>query len=178
MISIGIMNLCCYSTERMGCRLGGNFNALAKSAMLSRAQDHQAALDKLEQLEDRIYDDYRNGILDEAGHRKQIQRVREDRRHYTQLLRDSNLAISDAWKVSAQRVIELATNAKSLWNQGSPQERMDYLKKVCSNPMLDMTNLRYDLKKPFVTIAEMKENKDWRPHGDSNPSILREREVS
>lgn len=153
-------------------------NSLAKAAIHSRAQEHQAALDKLEQLEDRIYDDYRAGILDDAGYRKQVQRVREDRRHYTQLLRDSNLAISDAWKVSAQRVIELATNAKSLWNQGSPQERMDYLKKVCSNPMLDMTNLRYDLKKPFVTIAEMKENKDWRSQGDLNPCILREREVS
>lgn len=141
-------------------------NALAKVAILTRAQEYQTALDKLEQVEDRLYDDYRNGILDEAGHRRQIQRVRDDRRHYSNLLRDSNLAISDAWKVSAQRVIELATNAKSLWNQALPQERMDYLKKVCSNPLLDGVSLQYDLKKPFVTIAEMKEKEDWRSQGD------------
>lgn len=35
---------------------------------------------------------------------------------------------------------------------------VEILKKVCSNPVLEGTTLRYDLRKPFGTLIEMKKN--------------------
>jgi hypothetical protein len=126
-------------------------------------QNYQEALTKLESREDDLYDDMKRGLLDEPGYRKQIQRVREERHHYTRLLERSQLSISDAWMVTAKRVLELATDAKSLWNRGDTQERINYLKQVCSNPLLEGLSVRYELQKPFETISKMKQNQNWRP---------------
>lgn len=58
--------------------------------------------------------------------------------------------------------MELAKEAKELWKKGSMTERLEILKRVCWNPILDGVNLRYGLRKPFATIAEMSEKQDWR----------------
>ena len=77
-----------------------------------------------------------------------------------------------------KKIIELSTNAESLWNSRSAVEKVEFLKKVISNPVLDGPRIRYDLQKPFAVIVQMSGNLNWRPQGDSNPCILREREVS
>lgn len=43
---------------------------------------------------------------------------------------------------------------------------------------LDGASVRYELKKPFVTVAEMARESNWRPQGDLNPCIHRERVMS
>ena len=102
------------------------------------------------------------GVLDDFGYRRQLEKLREERRYFTDLLEDSNLKISDAWMVTAKRILELATNAKTLWKQGTPQEQLDYLNKICSNSVLDGPSIRYDLRKPFKTIAKMAVSDNWR----------------
>jgi len=73
-------------------------------------------------------------------------------------------------KISAQKVFELAINGKSLWESGTTQEKLEYLKQLCSNPVLEGPTIQYQLKKAFVTIGEMKSNPEWRSQGESKSS--------
>lgn len=43
-------------------------------------------------------------------------------------------------------------------------EKVAFLKRVVSNPVLDGPTIRYDLQKPFAVIAQMSGNENWRPH--------------
>jgi len=73
-----------------------------------------------------------------------------------------NLLITDSGEFAVQKVLELAIGAKELWKTMNRQERVDYLKNVCSNPTLDDLTLHYRLEKPFEKLAEMKGNRNWR----------------
>ena len=54
--------------------------------------------------------------------------------------------INGAQMETARSIIELATTAKSLWNQRSAIERRHLLDLLLSNRSLDGVNVRYDLK--------------------------------
>jgi hypothetical protein len=42
------------------------------------------------------------------------------------------------------------------------------LKQLLWNPQLEGTTVRYDLKKPFRILSEMRESGEWRGGRDSN----------
>jgi len=63
---------------------------------------------------------------------------------------------------SVKEVFELAINAKLLWKKLNRQERLEYLKRVCSNQTLDGLTVSYQLEKPFARLASWGENKEWR----------------
>ena len=133
------------------------------------AEEYEAALKGLEGREDRLYDDYVAGVVDQESYRRQIVKVRKDRAHFTGLLRRAQSAVTDVALETAKTILELATNAESLWKMRTPQERKSFLDDLLSNPVLDGTTVRYELRKPFVTLSEMKGDLNWRRGRDSNP---------
>ena len=76
---------------------------------------------------------------------------------------------SDSGAIALEKMFELAINAKTLWNEMDRLERVELLKKVCSNPTLDMLTVQYQMKKPFARLASMKGFLEWRRERDSNP---------
>ena len=158
----------------------------AIAATKREAASYNDALKELEDKEDEAYRDYKKGVLDEKGYRRQIDRVRSDRRYYSRQLEEANVAINNACMENAKTIIELATNAKSLWLSRSVRERREFLNDILSNQVLEAANdgvtVRYEMKKPFATLSRMKglssNNQKWRLHGDSNPGYSRERGVS
>lgn len=153
-------------------------NEKVKMAVHRDIENYQSALDKLDEKRDKFVDLLASSVIDQEEYKRQSERLKDERRYYTELLKQSQCSISDAWKVTAQRVFELAMNAKSLWNQGSVEQRLEILKTVCSNPTLEGASVRYEIRKPFATVAEMAKKEDWRPLRDSNSCLLRERELS
>lgn len=132
---------------------------------------YKNSLQSLEDKEDRIYDDHIKGLLDESGYKRQIERVRSERDHYTNLLQESDELISDQFYETADKLLELTKYSKSLWKMMLPEERAELLKEVTSNRVLDGTSVRYNLKKPFRILAEIKkngQNESWCPRGDLN----------
>ena len=120
-----------------------------------------------------LYDDLKRGILDDSGYKRQLQRIRDQRRQYTQLLEQANNELDDAYLYTAQRALELATKAKILWESQSPQDRRRFLELVLSNRLLRGLTVEYELKKPFKILAEMREEGDWRARaGEYRTSIL------
>ena len=150
----------------------------ARAATKRETDSYREALKALEQREDRIYDDFVKGLLDETGYKRQLEKIRAERSRFTNLLENANFAIQDAAMETAKSIIELAKHAKSLWLSQSPEARRGLLEKLLSNQVLDGPIVRYQLKKPFEILARMKETENWRPHRDSNPGFHRERVTS
>jgi hypothetical protein len=147
-------------------------NEQQKLAMKKQMEGYRLALKDLEKQEDSAYEDMKNGLLEDKQYRRQIQKIRDERDDYNRQLEQLNLSISDAGMVAVKKVFELAINAKTLWNSMDRQERVEYLKKVCSNPTLNDLTLHYQLQKPFARLASWAQNKEWRRRGDSNPQVL------
>lgn len=120
-------------------------------------------LHDLEREEDVIYLDLKTGILSDEMYQRQLVRIRKGRREYTDLLEAANADIDGAYLQTAQSILELAKEAKSLWLSRSAHERLDFLKLVLSNQELDGVTVRYELKKPFAILSKMKEVSEWRP---------------
>ncbi|GIL17256.1 MAG: hypothetical protein BroJett040_10070 [Oligoflexia bacterium] len=139
-----------------------------KAAIKKQMEGFRVELRGLEGKEDIAYDDFKRGLLDEIGYRRQIDRIREDRKHYESEIERLTLSISDEAMVSVKKVFELAINAKELYISMNREERLEYLKKVCSNPTLDGLTLQYQLKSPFARLSGWKENQNWRSERDSN----------
>lgn len=102
-------------------------------------------------------------MIDDGQYQRIMTRVKENRRYYTGLIEKCSNTIIESQGRTIKKIIELATNAESLWNLRSAVEKVKFLKKVVSNPVLEGPTIRYDLQKPFVVIAKMREKENWRP---------------
>ncbi len=140
----------------------------ARIAIKRQINGYRDAVEGLRKREDDAYGDFKNGVLDEHGYRRQITKLRDEQNHYMTLLEKANLAIHDASCETAQSILELATNAKTLWLSRSAVERREFLSKILSNPVLEGLSVRYELKKPFEVVAKMSGNEEWRTRKDSN----------
>lgn len=162
-------------TEDLAAKISDALNRThqkACEAVRREIAGYGSALDQLDSKKDRLFDLRLAGELDEPEFRHQSQRIKEERHQITALLEKSQLAINGAYLKSAQDILELATRAKSLWIQRSPQERKALLERVLSNPVLDGPIVRYDLKKPFAVLSRMRSDEDWRSQGDLKSPFL------
>jgi hypothetical protein len=67
--------------------------------------------------------------------------------------------------------LELANDAERNWNSSTPLQRVVLLRNVLWNFLLDGLNGRYDLKKSFAVLSEIKfkgVSKKWCPGPDLN----------
>ena len=138
--------------------------------------DYRKVLATLDTEQDEAYTDMKKNVIEERQYQRIIEKIKENRRYYTGLIEQCSNTIIDSHNRTTKKIIELATNAESLWNSRSIVEKVEFLKQVVSNPVLDGPTIRYDLQKPFAVLAEMSQKDEWRSQGDSNPCILRERE--
>lgn len=157
--------------------------AHAISALLKRSHEkaiaahrrtmdgYKQALGALERKEDELYDDLKRSLVDEATYHRRIQKIRDERCHFTGQLERGQEQIATAFYQTSDKILELAKNAESLWKERTPQERVDFLKSILSNQTLDGVTIGYELQKPFRIVAEMKKNEgsgEWRTRKDSN----------
>ena len=149
-----------------------------RMANKKKYDDYRKVLSALDLEQDEAYADMKKNVIEESQYQRVIEKIKESRRYYTGLIEKCSDTIIDSHNRTTQKIIELATNAESLWNSRSVVEKVEFLKQVVSNPVLDGPTIRYDLQKPFAVLAEMSQESDWRSQRDSNSCILREREVS
>ena len=152
--------------------------AKVEAKMRAETSAFRDGIERSNELEDAAYVDFRQGILDAQGYERQVGKVRAERDRFTYLLENAQVVITKAGMETAKTIIELANTAKSLWKDATEEERMQIIKRLLSNPVLDGPTVRYEIKKPLLVISEMAKNSVWRPHGDSNPGYRRERAVS
>jgi site-specific DNA recombinase len=133
-----------------------------------KAAQFKQQLSDLEEREDRLYDDLSGGTLDEVAYRRQLQRLRDQRARCTEQLEAANDELDRTYLADAQKILELAQQAKTLWLSQSDAERRKFLDAVLSNATLTGRSIEFELKKPFRILAEMAEGGDERAREDSN----------
>ncbi len=128
----------------------------------------QRALDDVQAREDRLVALYVDGKLDEATYRRQRDLMQDERQGAMERMKAAHDALDAGYLATAERIFELAKQARTLWNERNPRERRELLEMVLSNPRLDGVTVRYDLKKPFAILSEMAKGGDYRAQADSN----------
>ena len=126
----------------------------------------KADLESSQENEDALTDKLLSGVVDDDTYRRQLARIREHRAGLVRKLDETHDALDDKLLVTADRVLELAKQAKTLWEQQDAVGKRALLDKLVLNPRLDGANARYDLKKPYRTLAEMRGNPQWRARVD------------
>ncbi len=63
-----------------------------------------------------------------ADYNFKMKQIDADMAHYMKLQEGAQYKITDAWKVTAETVLELAKEAKDLWKVGSLTEKLEILK--------------------------------------------------
>ncbi|MBX7231738.1 MAG: hypothetical protein K1X29_06595 [Bdellovibrionales bacterium] len=125
-----------------------------REAIVKQMEGCRAALKRPEAEENLSYEDLRKGILNEDQYQRQTQQVRDHRDDYNRQIQNLNLAITEAGIVSVKKVFELAINAKELYKSMSREDRLEYLKEVCSNPTLDGLTLQYQYLAPSLIFLK------------------------
>ncbi len=134
----------------------------AKEAGRRDITRYKEALKGLERKEDRAYDNYDQGVIDRPNYEHQINRIRKERSHFTDLMEKTQGMIHEAVGETVESILQLATNAESLWKLATPVERRKLLEQLLYNPVLEGVSVRYEIIKPLRTLSKMKENVEWR----------------
>lgn len=117
---------------------------------------YKAALEGVQTRENRRYDRFDSGDIDRPTYYTQRLRLQEEQLQDTNLMQNAQTSISDARRETVQSIIELATNAESLSDHMSNEERIALLKHILSNQILDGVSMRYEIVKPLRILSEMK----------------------
>ena len=125
-------------------------------------------VDDVQAREDKIVAMYVDGKLDDVTYQRQRDMLLSEKHAALDRLSAASEELDDKYLVTADRIFELAKQARSLWNQRTPSEKRQLLEMVLSNPRLEGVTVRYDMKKPFAILAEMTKGNDWRARSDSN----------
>lgn len=158
-------------TDEMAKDIAAALNSAHKNSRTSihaEMEKYRAAIKSLDTREDQVSDLLIKNIFDETAYKKERRRIRDERDQYTHLLEKAQQSINDTFMETAQTILELAIDAKQLWKMQNEHERLDFLKRVCSNPVLNSTTIEYDLKKPYSILSKMRENQEWCTGKESN----------
>ncbi len=150
------------------CRSLNQAHYVAQALKDQEAARCRSQLADLDVKGDRLCDHLTAGVLDVETFRRQQSRLGDERRDLFDRLQVAQRQIDGAYLVTAQRVLELAKNVRNQWETLSCEQKRDLLAELLENPQLDGTTVRYDLKKPFLVLSEMRESEEWRAREDSN----------
>jgi hypothetical protein len=105
----------------------------ARRAVKDDLDRFESALVAVKEKEDRAYDRYDAGEIDRETYNRQRKRFQEEQLQYTAMMKQAQTAISDAALETVESIIELATNAESLWKHMTTEERRLLLDKGSSS---------------------------------------------
>ena len=132
---------------------------------------------ELDSFIQRAYEDKLRGDLSEARWRDMDNSWKSERASIVTEF-DSVMDEQDAYMQRGVELIELMQQSEIIFKNATPEKKRKLVELVSSNLLLKDGSLHYHWKKPFDMLAIKDKNENWRPHGDSNPGIHRERVVS
>jgi len=120
--------------------------------------DHERITKRIE----RAYDDRLDGRITESEYDKYSQSAREKISEI-----DTRLGMlqeaEDSYYITARYLLELAKRANELFQSSEVEERRQLIKLVLSNPKVEGKIIKFDLVKPFDTIANYSHRQSGLP---------------
>ncbi len=154
-------------TEAMAVEVAQRIDEMSAQEIEEYKKEYFASKERLEMLvrrQDGLYDDYAKGLIDEEDFRRLKEKMKDEAHVVKSKLENDYLKVQEKVRVGLQFTLELAKDAELNWKMATPSERLVLLKNVHSNFLLDGLTVRYDLKKVFRVLAQIKLNgvsKKW-----------------
>ncbi len=114
---------------------------------------YEAALMELQAREDLAYSHFASGAIEQDTYNRQRNLSKDKRMEYMTLMKQAQLQINEVAGETIESIIELATNAESLWNHMTTLERRELLDKLLSNRWLNGVTVEYEIVKPLRTLG-------------------------
>ncbi len=73
-----------------------------------------------------------------------------------------------SFDVSRSYLLELASKARTIFENSKPEQKNKILKLLFSNLKIDQKKLNYNLLEPLNTLSSMSKTRNWLPRPDSN----------
>ena len=127
-----------------------------KKQLKSQEGVYKDNLKRLEIEEDLAYDKLMDLVIDDPTYKKQIQKLRDRREKYNNEILKIHKIHNDIYLTTAQTVLELAKNAKTLWLGQDMYQKIELMEKVLWNSTLGENEVDFKLKKAFGILAKMK----------------------
>ena len=111
-------------TEDIADAIAQGLNETHRAAMAAKirlAETYRAEVSALKQKEDRLFDRFDSGEVDRATYDRQLTRLRAEKEEAFGKLREAENPEDEKYLVTAERVLELAKRAKSLWKVANRQ---------------------------------------------------------
>jgi len=132
--------------------------------------ENKERLESLLKKQDQLFDDFSKGLVDDDDYRRLKVKTKDEVQLLKAKLENDYRSAQELVRVRLKFTLELAKDMESNWKEATPSDRVVLLTNVSSNFLLDGLNVRYDLKKPFAILSEIKlkgVSKKWCPPGES-----------
>ncbi len=122
----------------------------------------------MRQRTDRAYKDKLDGKISEEFWQRNRDEWHAEKVRLESRISDTDSSKSGARLLDAQRIIELAKSAYSLYLMRNPSEKAELLKKVLLNCRIDGVSLYPAYRKPFDMICKRVKSEEWSGRADLN----------
>lgn len=126
-----------------------------------------AEIEKYQTRMEKVYEDYLDEKIPEALYQRKFDEFREAQKSL-QNKRLNIEQIEDDYYGTVNHLLRLSKNATKLFAKANPEQKRSLISIVLSNLQLDGEQLRWELKKPFDTMAFCSVSGNWLPESDSN----------
>jgi site-specific DNA recombinase len=154
-------------------------DANGAAARISVARSRlEARLTTVRNRIDNAYTDKVDGAIDEEMWRRKSSDWRMEEQQIKMAMDGLKHAETGDKALDAQRILELANSAYSLYVSQNPVEKAKLLRMVFSNCSVDAVSVTPTYRKPFDMIFKRAQLEEWSGRRDSNPHPLVPRDSS
>jgi hypothetical protein len=127
-----------------------------------------AEINKYQNRIERNYDSYLDGDINKEIYKQKAEEFRKAQKSL-QNKRINIEQVDDDYYGTVTHLLNMARNAPTIFENSNVEEKRSLIDLVLSNLELKDKELRWELKKPFDTMAFCNENSNWLGMRDSNP---------
>lgn len=120
----------------------------------------------------KLYDDYSAGVIDQNDYLNFSKNTKSEKEICLTQVANLERNIGNVKLETVESTLQLAKDAKRLWENRSDAEKVKLLEVILSNQRLNGVTVEYILKKPFYILSEMSRDLNWRRRWDLNPRNL------
>ena len=115
-----------------------------------------------------LYEDKLDGKIDESFWSRKLNEYREQEHALEAALSSVSTPISNGHVLNAERIFELANQARFLYVAQDAAGQAELLRKVLLNCATDGVNLWPTYRKPYQLIFDRAKNEEWSGRADLN----------
>ncbi|MGZ3775197.1 MAG: hypothetical protein ACXVCY_15000 [Pseudobdellovibrionaceae bacterium] len=108
-----------------------------RRARKQELESYQNTLNALQEKENRTYDRFDSGEIDRETYNQQRTRIQGEQRDFSLRMAKAQIAIDDISNETVRSILQLVTNAETLWNRRSADEKREFLEKILFNQTFD-----------------------------------------